>query len=1322
VWTINLHRKNAVFSHITQLFLTGFFLSFLAVLPSTVRAENPYGLGPGLEEKKSAAEPNPVPFHFNQNDWNKMRRDVEGGRTPGKEEPIVQQSTTTTTAQVEPPKPPPGQISFDLPYESSLSITGRKVIKVDIENKHITPERAKELGTTQDTQQFTMEQELQAKIQGTVARKTTINVNFDDTKENVQDFSVVYKGDPDEVVQEAAFGDIVLSLPATEFVNYQKQLFGIRASLKYKKAGLMVIGSRTKGTTETKRFTGSTERKQKVVNDVDYIRRKFYDLTFTSATQMYSSTGPYNGQTVLPLNDSIPEQVFIEDTTGLLLDATNYLVAYPTEPETSFTVRMRRMSRGVDYSIDRLKGIITFTNPVNESVRIAIDFSIANGTQLINLPNVAPRIINLIIKDKTPEHPGASQEIRRFYSTGDRNIIRDNGLGNFLLTVKDPNQQSEIGASLSPQQIYPGTIEMNFDTGIFELKNTFGFTDLYAPNVSVGTPLHSVFVLEYQALKRTFFLRPNIVLQSETISVDGRRLNRDLDYFIDYDIGTITFFNDDLIRDSSVIEATYEFAPFGGTLGETLVGARATYDIMTNQRMGKAAFDSWTVGSTVLYNFSAKPTSPPDIRSTPSSLLVTEGDTKVSGLKFGELPINTNFTIEEARSTENPNLFGKALIDSMEGIRQEDGAPLLKDSWQVAANPQNGTYNNVTDFRGRDNPSSHLTWVEVDALTEDPNDGDATQKGLAVGYNLNTLTAATSEQVSMVNVISLSGRDFSKKTSLEVDLTGSGTAGAGVEMLIEYGTFNEDSDNDGLLDTEDQIPFDGILNLGEDVGFVYDGPGDDLLKATSGDNATVRVGNGNTRLDSEDLTGDRVLNTSDRSATDLPIFEISQARPLVFNGNTYTDLSFTNRVFFKIPLRFDQLSENENARLLSVKQVRITLRNRAMATPQSGTIILSKLALVGNTWQPAEITQTSLTSTMSVTAINNKDGFPQNLYVPLFGLADYNELYKGNIPESDTREQALALNYDLQPGATATTKSVYGAARDFAKHDILKFFISKKNSDDDCSSAACPAGQNGQVFFQAGSETEYQKASIDIDRIPARSWAVITIRQADINNDGTPDQWESDTPGVTITRVGSAPSLTSISQLKFGVYNSSTGAGAPTISNEIWINDIHQSDPHERNGAARRYSFDTSWTNWMDFGGTYRDVDRLFQTPTTAITNQDRKQTSSFINISRLKFLPLTFKRSVDETFTPAAYRTNTNALVSFLQEGSLRNETNNATARLILPGNLPAFDMSYDNAISKANLTQRTDRSDTWRVGTSLSSKSTLDIRPTLPDQSRPN
>lgn len=1339
-----MRRKYATFLTFRWIFLTGFFPTLLALNPSQSHAQNPYTLGPGLEEKEEApAEPSSTPFHFDQKLWNQMRRNVEEGRKPDQATaaPVVK---STETAVVEPPKPPPGSINFELPYESALSITGRKVIRVNLENKHITKERAEELGTAQDTQQFTMEQELQAKIQGTVARKTTINVNFDDTKENVQDFSVIYKGDPDEVVQEAAFGDIVLSLPATEFVNYQKQLFGIRAALKYKRAGLMVIGSRTKGTTETKRFTGSTERRQKPINDVDYLRRKFYDLTFSTAEAMttglsgpLSPTGPNAPITILPLSGDIPEQVYIEDAGGLLVDSTDYMVALATEPQTAVSIRMRQMSRGVDYSIDRLDGIISFVNPLHEDVRVAINFAISGGRELKNLVS-APGVVGVLIKGKKDEeakYPQMNQEIKRFYSVGDRNIVRDNGLGNFLFSVKDPNQQSEIGNDtniFNPILDFPGTVDMNFDTGVFEVypneKKLLPFPDIYAPNVQTGTALHAVFVLEYQAIKRTFVLRPNIVLQSETVTVDGRRLNRDLDYFIDYDIGIITFFNDDLIRDSSVIEATYEFAPFGGQLGETMVGARATYDIMTNQRMGPAAFESWTVGSTVLYNFSAKPTAPPDIRSTPNSLLVTEADTKVSGLQFGKIPVKTNFTVEEARSKENPNLFGKALIDSMEGIRQEDAAPLLEDSWQIAANRQGDEYNDVSDFRGNRNGESSLTWVETNVPTSDVNDGDATQKALRIGFDLstNTLTSSTSEQVSFVNIISFAGRDFSKKTSFEIDLRGAGANGADVELLVEYGTFNEDADGDGLitpprtplLDSEDTIPNDGVLNLGEDVGYAFTGPGPDLDITTEGDNIPIRIGSGNTRLDTEDLTNDRILNTNDSPATNEPIFQISAGNEVDVNGTMYDDLSFDERKLFIIPLQLDQLTEDEKARLLAVRQVRITLRNRLASSNTSnrtGNIVLAKLAMVGNTWQPAVFNNSGLGS-MTVKAVNNKDNpFPE--YVSLLNHPEYLSLYQGTTPDADTREQALALDYEMQPGATATTKSVYGSGRDFAKHDILKFFVRKKFDDNDADllltnpvKSQCTTGDCGKLFLQAGSETEFQQATIEISSISASAWTVITIRQADLNGDGTPDTWQSLNPDVTISQVGSVPALTSVSQLKIGIIND-TGAD---FGNEVWINEIHQTDPHERNGAARRYAFDAAWAGWMDFGGTYREVDRLFQTPTTAITNQDRKQTSSFLNFNRLKFLPMTFKRSVDETITPATFRTGSNALVSFLQEGAVKSETNNATARLILPGTLPAIDMSYDNSQQDANLTQRFDRSDSWRVGTSHTMKSTFDILPT--------
>ncbi len=1233
-----------------------------------------------------------------------MRQAIEEGRKPG-EAPLAVVASTKTIA---PPKPPPGQIRVDLPYESSLSVTGRKVIKVELKNTKISKERADELHSAQNSQTFTMEQELQARIQGTVARKTTINVNFDDTKDNVKDFSVMYKGDPDEVVQEAAFGDITLSLPSTEFVNYSKQLFGIRTALKYKRAGFMAIGSRTKGTTETKRFTGSTERKQYYIHDTEYIRRKYYDLTFAASPHMIGPGGPLNGRTLLPLSDTILEDVFIEDTSGLLQDATNYVVVSPSTGTPNITIRMRRMSRGLDYSVDRLRGIITFNNAVRETDRVAINFALNGGTLLTSLVG-GGSAVGVLIKDKTPEDAQVSQEIKRFYYAQSRNITRDNGLGNFIFKIKDKNRENEISvlyANSGKTVRYPDNIKMNFETGIFELENTLNIPGVYDANVSQASPLQAEFSLEYQSLQKTFYLKPNIVLQSEKVEVNGRKLNRDLDYFIDYDIGTITFFNEDLIRESSVIEVTYEFAPFGGQLGETLVGARATYDILTNQKLGRVGFDTWSAGSTVLYNFAPKPTGPPDVRSTPSSMLVTEGDTRLNGIKFGSLPIKTNLTVEAARSIEDPDLYGKAIVDSMEGIKQDDAAPMLKDSWQVSSNPQatvNGfNTNTVSDFKGQDSPASHLRWTDIDFHPPSSTDANTTQRALLVGYDLNTTTKTTAEQVSIINVVSTAGRDFSKKTTLEVEVTGAGAAGKGVNLIVDYGNFNEDADGNGRLDTEDQIPFNGTLDLGEDVGFTFHGPGDDLDIHTTADNINVQVGAGNGRLDTEDLNGNQALDTQDLSAALTPIFDLSQGLVDTQNSAAVSDLSFTGTKLFSIPLNISTLSDEAKARFMSVKQVRITLRNvDPTLAAKIGTVVISRIAMVGNTWEPATLAGTT-GSTMTIRAVNNKDD--AGVYTPLLGNPVYNDLYKGVTIKSDAKEQALALEYVLMDGSSGTTRNAFSSPRDFSRHENLEFFLSRRDA---CSGTNC-----GRFFFQAGSESDYQEASINVADIPQRpNWLVVVLEQKDLNTDGSPETWVSGTDKVTVTRHGASPSLTTVSQLKVGIENA-TGNKSLPLTNAVWVNEIFVSNSHEKKGNAKRYTFDTSWARWMDMGGTYRTVDRNFQTPTSAITNRDNTQSNMYVNFNRLSFLPTSFKTSREETVTPSAFRTSDNALVSFMDEGRATKVTNSATTKLIVPY-FPTFDFSWDNSETKANLTQRTDISDAWRAGATYSTKSNIDILP---------
>ena len=213
-------------------------------------------------------------FDFSQEGWNSARESVEAAEHPA---PLA--TSPTLPAPVE----APSGINVNLPYESGLTISGRKLIALKLsQTRRKSAKDSSTSGTPQSQNDMEMRQELQVRIKGKVGRKITVNVDFDDTKEDKRDISVMYQGDPGEFVQEAAFGDITLSLPSTEFVSFSKQLFGVRTKLQYKNVSLMAIGSRSKGTTETKRFNGATKFERRIIPASGYFKKQYYSVAFTS--------------------------------------------------------------------------------------------------------------------------------------------------------------------------------------------------------------------------------------------------------------------------------------------------------------------------------------------------------------------------------------------------------------------------------------------------------------------------------------------------------------------------------------------------------------------------------------------------------------------------------------------------------------------------------------------------------------------------------------------------------------------------------------------------------------------------------------------------------------------------------------------------------------------------------------------------------------------------------------------------------------------------------------------------------------------------------
>jgi len=913
-------------------------------------------------------------FGFTQQLWNEMRTILEEKKIP-KEKIVV--STSQSEKELKLPPPQPGAV-IELPYEARLSISGRKLIGFSFSHTEYLHEEKKKFSTTS----FDMQQELQVTIKGQIGKKVSVNVDFDDTQPDKRDISVIYQGDPNEIIQEAEFGDIDASLPQTEFVGYRKQVFGAKLRAKYKNLSAIGIWSQSKGTPATKRFMGNTTLERKEILDINYIRRKYYDLVFDTNVITEGSIVP--GTEKIFVDNKNPT----DDVNGYSISVTTF-----SNSNTSvYTGYFNLLTPGKDYTIDYFNGIIYFRTQIQQNYIIAIDYQFKNKSgNNIFLRDFLKTTYYILIKDEY-ETDNITTELKNYYNIGRTKITRDDGKGNFTFYVMNPNRERDDNIAK-----YPENIIVDFETGIFYTKNKKPFANqVYNP-----TPVTTnyKFFIEYRYAKKIFDLQQAfIVPYSERILLDGTLLNRDVDYYMDYDAGIVTFLNEEKIKENTIIDISYEYGGFGLTVGETFLGTRVEFSPLRN----------FYIGSSILGNIPVQSQTIPDLKSVSQSLSVYEFDTRIQDipLLFG---IKTSIQAEVAQSYRNPNIKGKAIIDSMESISQEDTVSLYKDLWKYGRTPNGVLY-----------PSNAIKWdFEEDIPMTDINPNAQTnekQRVLRLDYNHNyNVYTTTLSETSVCQSLSNIGVDFSKKLYLELWIQGDAK---NTEIQIDLGQFNEDVDGDGLLDTEDKN-HDGTLNPDEDSGWLYDV------------DKTYVFAN-NAKIDSEDLDADGTLNTFDRIAGTYKI----------------ENISWNEWKYFRIPLNIENPSD-----WTYIKQIRITIRN-----PQnSGTIRFAKISIVGNKWE-------NLTpQNISIYGINNQD-YPN--YESLLNNPDYKSLYGEQIteftPKTTKKEQALALNYNLSKTSDAIIQTLTKSL-DFSKHEKLKFFLYGDNSN---IKFYFRAGSDDKNFFQ----------------------------------------------------------------------------------------------------------------------------------------------------------------------------------------------------------------------------------------------------------------
>ncbi|MFQ6067351.1 MAG: hypothetical protein ACE5K3_08750, partial [bacterium] len=610
------------------------------------------------------------------------------------------------------------------------------------------------------TTETEIEQKLQVKVRGRVGERIFANVDYDDTapRSEQQKMSLTYEGKKDEIIQEVTLGDLQLGWPDTEFLAYNKSLFGARVTAKKGQFNLMGIGSVSKGTSESKTFTGKTTFEKKEIPDTSYLKRRYYLTCFDP--------------THLPLTSQSLE-VYLDDQDGAN-NETSLKLTVTGEDGDTYTGYFDLQYPGEDYLWDSREGIIRFHRSIEENFVIAISYRDKDG---IRYPISGYRMIkkqqDLVYIEK--------YELRNYYYLGGQKIRRED----FTLLIFDLN-----GHDLTSNYEF----EIDYDFGILKFTHPLPpFPDAYPPN-----PIHEYTIYtEYQHSVDVYLLHPDIVPGSEVVWMDGRRLTKEVDYLIDYSSGFLTFLDPARITEATKIRVDYEWIPFMGGKA-AILGVRASW--VPHERV--------SLGSTFLSQSSPRVNQPPQVGSSPASHQAigldtqfnfgSDSSTEDDSVHFPKLQVSG----EVARSMYNPNTFGKAIIENFESTKISDDFSMDKDAWRLGSRP---TLENSGE-RARVNIQTEET------PGEDINPDWSRDKIKVLVLNFDFSTPESWE--SLVYPISRVGRDYSERCFLELWIKGDGQGG---RLYFDLGVVSEDADGDGRLDTEDKNG-DGKLNPGEDSG------------------------------------------------------------------------------------------------------------------------------------------------------------------------------------------------------------------------------------------------------------------------------------------------------------------------------------------------------------------------------------------------------------------------------------------------------------------------------------------------------------------------
>ncbi len=724
-----------------------------------------------------------------------------------------------------------------------------------------------------------MEQESRFAIIGNVGDKVEVSVEQDtraltDLENSI---NIAYRGYDDEILQELVAGNTTFNLTGSQFVGFSSQgasgLFGVKGVARLGPLTFTALASQEKGSGEKATFQAGARQTEVRRPEIEPLLGTYYFLDYVYRDRfedrIYASP-----DSIVSIHVFVDDQQYDNDAEKSALENS---VAY-FDPDNPASTDSRDAHLGSfheldpgEYYINRAGGFIALNRSLGPKEVLGVVYETQQGQTFGQRPTEddATLVMKLIKpQDPRPTDSTWDYEFRNVYYLGARNIpaggfklriFYDTPSGEDEYTLEGTDYLEIFG--LDEWGEVPGTppdgnIDLNENYVnlargelIFPALEPFMKAEL-ASDPADPANVEDRTVEMYDTIDRAKLTREsryyllveiatrsvtytlpatNILEGSESVTLNGRRLQRGTDYRINYLTGELTFLTEDIQDPTADVKVDYEYSPLIQLEQKTLLGARAEYSL------GPYG----TISGIVLSRGERTMDQRIRLGREPNRTLVwdaaavlafeprwlTRAVDALPGIET-EAPSTLNIEAEYARSSPNPNTRNDALVDDFEGVKNSTGYGIGRGRWSPAAVPSERSaeerarllwFNPYRRVASRDiwpGKETDLRSDRVNVLTlfMIPNQPQPWPAG---AYDWNT-TSLNRRWNGVQQAVAAGASDLTQFSYLELWVRGDRG-----ELHVDMGTISEDTDSNGQLNSEDVLRNgvrNGVMDEGEDIG------------------------------------------------------------------------------------------------------------------------------------------------------------------------------------------------------------------------------------------------------------------------------------------------------------------------------------------------------------------------------------------------------------------------------------------------------------------------------------------------------------------------